>query len=299
MGTRGTGHRQRRHRVPAPQHSCPRSSLAGCGDSGGAGSSTSPEPQLSPMTLKVMEFNIEYGGTQVSFAKVVEAVEKAQPDVIGLEEAETNTGPAREGGRLPVLERRDPGDLPLPDPGAAGRQGGLSSTWRCSRARAWRSPTCTCRPTTRAAGDPPRRARREGRRHREARSACRTSRRQLEVLPPLAEQGIPMFLIGDFNAPSWRDYTEEVVGTRDYVKYVVEWPVSKAVEAAGFTDSWRAVYPDPLESLGLTWWAARPRVDGWNPGPELAAGPHRLHLLGRARRRRRPPSSPAKRAARK
>ena len=57
-----------------------------------------------------------------------------------------------------------------------------------------------------------------------------------------------------------------MVGTRDYVKYVVDWPVSKAVEAAGFTDSWRAVHPDPLESLGLTWWAARPKVEGWNPG---------------------------------
>ena len=92
-------------------------------------------------------------------------------------------------------------------------------------------------------------------------------RTSLEVLPPLAEQGIPTFLIGDFNAPSWRDYTEEVVGTRDYVKYVVDWPVSRAVEAAGFSDSWRAVYPDPLQSLGLTWWAARPKVEGWNPGP--------------------------------
>jgi len=28
------------------------------------------------------------------------------------------------------------------------------------------------------------------------------------------------------------------------------------------------VYPDPLKSLGLTWWAARPKVDGWNPGPK-------------------------------
>ena len=62
--------------------------LVACGGSGGS----SPEPSASPMTLKVMEFNLEYGGTQVSFAKVVEAVKKAQPDVIGLEEAETNTG---------------------------------------------------------------------------------------------------------------------------------------------------------------------------------------------------------------
>ena len=44
------------------------------------------------MTLKVMEFNIEYGGTTVDFAKVVEAVRATDPDVVGLEEAETNTG---------------------------------------------------------------------------------------------------------------------------------------------------------------------------------------------------------------
>ena len=33
----------------------------------------------------------EYGGTQVSFKKVAESVKKASPDVVGLEEAETNT----------------------------------------------------------------------------------------------------------------------------------------------------------------------------------------------------------------
>ena len=58
--------------------------LAACGGSGGSGSSPAPSASPSPMTLKVMEFNIEYGGTQVNFAKVVEAVKKAQPDVIGL-----------------------------------------------------------------------------------------------------------------------------------------------------------------------------------------------------------------------
>ena len=155
-----------------------------------------------------------------------------------------------------------------------------TSSCRSGPGTASRSPTCTCRPTTRA-------RRRSAAAHPSRRSSRpRTKVRlpyiqtELEVLPPLAKQGIPTFLVGDFNAPSWRDYTADVVGTRDYVKYVVDWPVSKAVEAAGFTDSWRAVYPDPLKSLGLTWWAARPKVDGLEPGPERAAGPDRLHLLG-------------------
>jgi endonuclease/exonuclease/phosphatase (EEP) superfamily protein YafD len=240
--------------------------LAACGGSDAPGSSSSPTPSASPTTLKVMEFNIEYGGTEISFAKVVEAVKQAQPDVIGLEEAETNTGRlAKAAGypywsdstqiasRYPIISPADakgnyvfielaPGrgvalanvHLPSDDPGPQAIRRGAPVDKILATEEEVRLPYIQT---------------------------------ELEVLPPLAEQGIPVFLVGDFNAPSWRDYTQEVVGTRDYVKYVVDWPVSKAVEQAGFSDSWREVHPDPLESLGLTWWAARPKVDGWNPGP--------------------------------
>ena len=239
--------------------------LAACGDSADT-SSAAPEPSASPMALKVMTFNVEYGGDTVDFAKVAEAIEKAGPDVIGLEEAETNTGRIAEAtgyaywsnamqvvSRYPLLEPPEaegqylyvevqPGrcvalanvHLPSDDPGPQAIRRGAPVDEIIAAENAVRLPY------------------------------IQTS---LEVLPPLAQQGIPVFLIGDFNAPSWRDYTEDVVGTRDYVEYVVEWPVSEAVEAAGFVDAWRAVYPDPLESLGLSWWAARPRVEGYNPGP--------------------------------
>jgi exonuclease III len=238
--------------------------LAACGDSGDS-SSSPPEPTASPTTLKVMEFNIEYGGDTVDFSKVVEAVKKAQPDVIGLEEAETNTGRlAKAAGypywsnatqvisRFPILEPPDakgnyvyvqvrPGygvalanvHLPSDDPGPHAIRRGVPVEKVVATENKLRLPYIQT---------------------------------ELEVLPPLAKQGMPTFLVGDFNAPSWRDYTKEVVGTRDYVKYVVDWPVSRAVEAAGFTDSWRLVHPDPLTSPGLTWWAARPKVEGWNPG---------------------------------
>ena len=238
--------------------------LVACSSSGGSGSSA-PEPSSSPMTLKVMEFNIEYGGTQVSFAKVVDAVKQAQADVIGLEEAETNTGRlAKAAGypywsnamqvvsRYPLLEPPETKGAYLYVQVQPGRCVALSNVHLPS-------------------DDPGPQAIRRGAPvgkilATEEKVRLPYIQGQLEVLPPLAEKGIPVFLLGDFNAPSWRDYTAEVVGTRDYVKYVVEWPVSKAVEAAGFTDSWRAVYPDPLKSLGLTWWAARPKVEGWNPG---------------------------------
>ena len=239
------------------------SGLVACG---GSDSSAPREPAATPMTLKVMEFNIEYGGDTVDFRKVVEAVEMADPDVIGLEEAETNTGRlAKAAGyeywsnamqvvsRYPLLEPPETKGSYLYVQVQPGRCVALSNV---------HLPSDKPGPTMIRRGKPV-----EQIVATEEEVRLPYIQGQLEVLPPLVEQGIPVFLLGDFNAPSHLDYTDEVVGTRDYVKYVVDWPVSKAVEAAGFIDSWRAVYPDPLESLGLTWWAARPKVDGWNPGP--------------------------------
>jgi hypothetical protein len=74
-----------------------------------------------------------------------------------------------------------------------------------------------------------------------------------------------VFVTGDFNAPSYLDYTAAAVGSRKEVKYVVDWPVSQAMADAGFRDSYRDAHPDPVTDLGLTWWAARPKVADWNP----------------------------------
>jgi len=239
---------------------------AACGGASDEGSPGAPSPQATPMTLKVMEFNIEYGGTTVDFAKVVEAVKAADPDVIGLEEAETNTSRlAKAAGypywsnamqvvsRYPLLEPPETKGSYLYVQLQPGRCVALSNV---------HLPSDEPGPQMIRRGKPV-----DEVLATEEKVRLPYIQGQLEVLPPLAAQGIPVFLLGDFNAPSHLDYTAEVVGKRDYVKYVVEWPVSMAVEAAGFIDSWRAVYPDPLESLGLTWWAARPKVDGWNPGP--------------------------------
>lgn len=46
----------------------------------------------------------------------------------------------------------------------------------------------------------------------------------------------------------------------------VDWPVSRAVSAAGFVDSWHQAHPDPLTEPGLTWWAGRPPLDIYAPG---------------------------------
>ena len=151
-----------------------------------------PKPSASPMTLKVMEFNIEYGGTQVSFAKVVEAVKTAHPDVIGLEEAETNTGRLAKAAGYPywsnamqVVSR-----YPLLEPPEAK---GNYLYVQVRPGAASRSPTCTCR---RRAGAARRSAAAQdggaGGRDREAKVRLPYIQTQLQVLPPLAKQGIPV-----------------------------------------------------------------------------------------------------------
>ncbi len=99
--------------------------------------------------------------------------------------------------------------------------------------------------------------------------------------------GIPVFLTGDFNSPSFRDWTQATVGIRPYMPYPLRWPVSAAVEAAGFTDSFRAVHPSPVKVPGLTWPAHR-TIPGVDLFLRRAKGPDRLRVLAGRNRRREP-----------
>ncbi|MFE0762478.1 endonuclease/exonuclease/phosphatase family protein [Streptomyces smyrnaeus] len=57
----------------------------------------------------------------------------------------------------------------------------------------------------------------------------------------------PVLILGDFNSPSHLDWTSEV-STPPF-----NWPATQLLEDAAFTDSYRAVHPDPSANLGLTW----------------------------------------------
>jgi hypothetical protein len=89
----------------------------------------------------------------------------------------------------------------------------------------------------------------------------------LEALRPLAADGIPVFLAGDFNSPSHHDWTAAAISRWPQRRYSLEWPVAKAIEAAGFRDAYRQRHSDPLEDPGFTWWAERPKIPDYNPGP--------------------------------
>lgn len=65
-------------------------------------------------------------------------------------------------------------------------------------------------------------------------------------------EGLPIFLTGDFNEPSHRDWTAAAVKQK-FCPLVVEWPATKRVEEAGFADAYRAIHRDPVAQRGLTW----------------------------------------------
>ncbi|RYD31744.1 MAG: endonuclease/exonuclease/phosphatase family protein, partial [Verrucomicrobiaceae bacterium] len=62
----------------------------------------------------------------------------------------------------------------------------------------------------------------------------------------------PVFLSGDFNAPSHLDWTAGASSLHGNVGPVA-WPPSVQVIAAGMADSFRTVHPDPAADPGFTW----------------------------------------------
>jgi exonuclease III len=64
---------------------------------------------------------------------------------------------------------------------------------------------------------------------------------------------IPVFLTGDFNEPSYLDWTQRAA-TAGLHKIPVKWPAtSKFHEQLNMQDSYRTVYPDEVTNPGYTW----------------------------------------------
>jgi exodeoxyribonuclease III len=62
----------------------------------------------------------------------------------------------------------------------------------------------------------------------------------------------PVIITGDFNEPSCRDWTIRAVAIGRH-PLPVAWPATQRIEALGFTDVWRAAYPDETARPGDTW----------------------------------------------
>jgi exonuclease III len=74
----------------------------------------------------------------------------------------------------------------------------------------------------------------------------------LKEIRHILPEGWPVFLTGDFNEPSFQDWTEAAVNA-GLCQLKVEWPSTKAFSDLGLTDAFRALYPDEVKFSGETW----------------------------------------------
>jgi endonuclease/exonuclease/phosphatase family metal-dependent hydrolase len=174
--------------------------------------SSTSQAQAESVELRVMTFNIWLGGVQVDFVKVVEAVQAAQADVVGLQEAEGHTRRLAEAlgwsyadERLQIISR-----YPLIDPPGGN---GIYTFVEVQPGRVVavanvHLPSSPYGPE----------AVRDGGSVEEVLALERDTRLpaiapQLKALPPLVAQNIPVFLTGDFNTPS--TLNSQLVGEAD------------------------------------------------------------------------------------
>lgn len=75
------------------------------------------------------------------------------------------------------------------------------------------------------------------------------------------EQNRIVIVGGDFNEPSHLDWIETTKHLYDRQGLTVPWTVSKMLEAEGYTDAYRELYPDPLTHPGITYPADCPEIE--------------------------------------
>lgn len=212
----------------------------------------------APISLKVMTFNIFLGGDQVNFAKVIEAIKASGADIVCLQEAEGHTAEiaAALGWPYAAANRNILARMPLFAPPTAISPDGNDLNYVFAEVSPGKFVAVA---DVHLPSDPygPY-ALRDGKSVDEIIALEKETRlpameAYIAPMKALAEAGTPVVIVGDFNAPSHLDWTPAMVGKRPQITVAIEWPVTKALSDAGFTDAYRAVHPDPVAKPGITW----------------------------------------------
>lgn len=74
------------------------------------------------------------------------------------------------------------------------------------------------------------------------------------------ERGNIVILGGDFNEPSHLDWQDDTKNLWDHNGVVIDWDCSVMLTEAGYKDSYREIYPDPVEYPGFTFPSANKDV---------------------------------------
>ena len=249
--------------------------LAGVLVAAGLTPAAAAPPASATAIVRVMTLNVFYGGDELDLQtgnfchrpagcpetldQVVNVVRGSGADIVGIEEGEHNAGVIaaalgwHASDRTQVISR-----FPIVDPpGADGRSVWVEVTpGRFVAIGNVHLPSDPYGPY----------AIRDGASLAEVLELERTVRLpaiqpSLAALPPLAAGGMPTFLTGDFNSPSHLDWTAAASAVRQEVPYPVDWPVSRALAAAGFRDSYREAHADPVATPGFTWTPGGPESD--------------------------------------
>jgi endonuclease/exonuclease/phosphatase family metal-dependent hydrolase len=207
--------------------------------------------------LTVMTFNVWYGGAQVELDRIGAAVRATGADVVGMQEPEGNLSRIAQAAGMTYTDETL--HLASHHPIFAVERGGVRFAYvavgpgRVVAIGNVHLPSSPYGPELVRDGKTPAQV-----------LANERATRLGEIRPylgPLARQaaaGVPTFLVGDFNSPSHLDWTPAAAAVRPQVKYPLRWPVSAALAGAGFRDSYREVFPDPVARPGLTWTAGTP-----------------------------------------
>ena len=204
-------------------------------------------------TLKIMTFNIMYGGAVIDFDNVIKAINISGADIAGVQEAEGNIKRIATALKWPYYSARlhIVSKLPLIN--------GAEESWvytlveikpgRVIAVANTHLPSDPYGPECIRDGWPA-----------DSVYALERNLRLSKIKPfsapllALKAKGIPTFLTGDFNSPSYRDWTPATKDIRFQLKYPMKWPVSVFIEnTIGLTDSYRTFFPDPIAKPGLTW----------------------------------------------
>ncbi|MDX2140351.1 MAG: endonuclease/exonuclease/phosphatase family protein [Chloroflexota bacterium] len=212
---------------------------------------TQAQDDMNAVEVRMMTFNIWVGGELVDFGKVIEAIQLANADIVGLQEPGGNTRRIAEALGLHVSERMHiVSRFPLIDP-PEGNGIYIYAQLRPGQVIALSNvhlPSDPYGPYLVRDGEPL-----ESVLANEAETRMPALQPFLDVLPGVVEAGYPVLFTGDFNTPSHLDWTEAMVGVVDHILYPVTYPVTLALEEVGFVDTYRAAHPDPTQHIGMTW----------------------------------------------
>ena len=222
-----------------------------------------------PVPVRIMSFNIWYGGDQVNFNGIIEAIKKADADIVGLQEPDGRTLEiaALAGYPYADVRRHIISRFPLFDSGAGERTeegnplysiAGVDSNTVHAWALVAPGKVIAVANTHLTSNPYGPELVRDGKTleevmQNETDTRLPEAQALADGLSAVAKTGTPVFVTGDFNSPSHLDWTDTVAKSRPAVKVPVAWPVSKLMADSGFTDSYRAAHPDPVKNPGLTW----------------------------------------------